>query len=70
MRDGYLRKMKGVFISHEASRRYSNGRTLTPMHPLKYVPSRTVYDALVTWTVKQIVQLFIKRYAEDVTAMQ
>jgi hypothetical protein len=46
------------------------GVLLTPMHPLKYVPSRTVYDALVTWTVKQIVQLFIKRYTEDVTAMQ
>jgi hypothetical protein len=43
---------------------------LTPTHPLKCVVSRIMHHASVTQMVKQTVQLFRKRYTEDVTAVQ
>jgi hypothetical protein len=46
------------------------GVLLVHMHPLKCVALRTVHHALVIQTVKQTVQLFSKRYTEDVTTMQ
>jgi PHP family Zn ribbon phosphoesterase len=56
MQDGYQRKTKGVLS--------------TPAHPLKCVILRIVHRALVIQAVKQIVQLFRKRYTEDVTVVQ
>jgi hypothetical protein len=46
------------------------GVLLTPLHPLECVASRTVHHVPVIQAVKQIVQLFRKRYTEDVTALQ
>jgi PHP family Zn ribbon phosphoesterase len=43
---------------------------LIQAHPLKHVISRTVHRASVIQTVKQIVQLFRKRYTEDVMVVQ
>jgi hypothetical protein len=43
---------------------------LTPTHPLECVTLRTVHHASVIQMIKQIIQLFRKRYIEDMTAVQ
>jgi hypothetical protein len=42
----------------------------TPAQPLKCVALRTMHRASVIQTVKQTIQLFRKRYTEDVTVVQ
>jgi hypothetical protein len=46
------------------------GVLLTPANPLKCITLRIVHHASVTRTVKQTVQLFRKRYREDVMTVQ
>jgi hypothetical protein len=46
------------------------GILLTPVNPLKSIALRTVHHVPVIQTVKQMVQLFRKRYTEDVTVVQ
>jgi hypothetical protein len=42
----------------------------TPVHPLNCIASRTMHRVPVIQTVKQTVQLFRKRYTEDITVVQ
>jgi hypothetical protein len=42
----------------------------TPTHPLKCVASRIVHHVPIIQMVKQTVQLFRKKYIEDVTVVQ
>jgi hypothetical protein len=46
------------------------GILLVHAHPLECVALRTMHRAPVIQTAKQTVQLFSKRYTEDVTAVQ
>jgi hypothetical protein len=46
------------------------GVLFTPTLPLKCAALRTVHHVSVIQTVKQTVQLFRKRYTEDVTVVQ
>jgi hypothetical protein len=69
MREGYQRKMKGYLypVKHRAATVINV--LLTSTHPLNCVASRIVHHAPVIQTVKQTVQLFRKRYTEDVTVV-
>jgi riboflavin synthase len=46
------------------------GVILIQAHPRKHVISRTVHRASIIQMVKQTVQLFRKRYIEDMTVVQ
>jgi hypothetical protein len=46
------------------------GILLVHVHSLECVASRTMHRTSIIQTVKQMVQLFNKRYIEDVTVVQ
>jgi hypothetical protein len=55
--DGYLRKMKEIYIAREASQRYINDRHFDSRTPTECVISRTARSAPVIHTVKQSLQI-------------